>query len=428
MRARDAVSESAGFGKKAIFYGWIVAVAAAAAAFSSGPGQSYVFSIVIDPILLDTGMSRTTVSVLYAVGTVVSAIMVFSVSRLVDRFGPRIMLAIVGTGLGIACIGMSMVAGPVTLFLSFAALRALGQGSLPITSTLLTAQWFVRYRGRAMAIVSLGLALSNAVLPSVVRWLITVVDWRGAYVALAVMVWILVVPAAVMIVRNRPEDIGLHPDGAPEPPVQERSVNVSLGAPDTRPVWSSRLFWLLALPQTAVPFISTALVFHQVSIFAERGLSADTAAGVFVPFAAASAATMVLAGFLIERLGPKHLVIVVQVLLLLALLQLQALSTPVGAVMYAVTLGAAGGVQGVTSGVMWAHYYGRHGLGRVQGSASMVMISGAALAPLPLAAIQQWFGGYALGLAGFLILPICCAFIASLVPSSPSSAGADGMN
>jgi len=397
------------------FYGWLIALVAACAAFSSGPGQSYVFSIVIDPMLRDTGLSRTALSALYAVGTVMSAIMVIGVSRLVDRFGARIMLSVIGLTLGVACFGLALSAGPATLFLSFAALRAFGQGSLPITATLLTAQWFVRYRGRAMALVSLGLALSNALFPSLVRWLVTLVDWRGAYMVLGVLVWLLVIPATLLLVRNRPEDLGLYPDAAAAPPEQERQAEPQAGAPLRRPVMRTRQFWVLALPLSATSFIATGLVFHQVSMFAERGLLADVAAGVFVPFAMASAGAMTLVGFVIERLGPKRLLFVIQALLFSAVWQLQWITTPGAAILYAVTLGSAAGVQSVTAGVTWAHYYGRRGLGRVQGAASMVMISAAALAPLPLAALHQWSGNYTLGLIVLLGIPIVCSVLAVFV-------------
>ena len=60
------------------------------------------------------------------------------------------------------------------------------------------------------------------------------------------------------------------------------------------------------------------------------------------------------------------------------------------------------------AGVVWAHYYGRRGLGKVQGPATMVMISAAALAPLPLAALRSFSGDYALGLAVMAGIPILC--------------------
>jgi MFS family permease len=403
---------------------------AACANFASGPGQSYVFSIFIDPILLETGLSRSTISAVYAVGTGVSAAMVFVVSRMVDRWGPRLMLAAIAFALGIACLGMSVAAGSLALFLGFAALRALGQGSLPITATLLTVQWFVRYRGRAMAFVGLGGAAANAILPPLVRLLIVQFGWRGAYVALALLVWVLLIPATIWLVRDKPEAMGLHPDGASEPPAREH--HTVDGAPEmtTRRLLTSGVFWQLALALAAGPFIITALVFHQVSIFGERGLSPEVAAGVFTTMALATATTTTLAGFALERFEPKWVLLGGLTLMLLAIGQLQLMNTPVAAILYTVTLGAAGGIQGVTTGVVWAHYYGRHGLGKVQGTAAMINIASAALAPLPLAALQQATGSYRLGLTLMAALPVLCGMLAVTIrprlttdmpPSSPET-------
>lgn len=84
-----------------------------------------MFSIFVDPIISDTGVGRVEISSLYAMGTVVSAVMVVVVARLVDRFGARIMLALIGVALRMACFGISFAAGPLLLFFGFAALRAL---------------------------------------------------------------------------------------------------------------------------------------------------------------------------------------------------------------------------------------------------------------------------------------------------------------
>ena len=391
---------------KTPFYGWAVVVVATLATFCSGPGQSFVFSVFVDPILADTGLSRVYLSTLYAFGTGVSAIMVVVVARLVDRFGARLMLAGIALGLGVACFGMSAATGPVALFFGFAAMRALGQGSLPVTANILTAQWFVKRRGRAMAIVVLGLAASNALLPPATQSLIGAFDWRTAYVILGVAIWALLIPSSILIVRNRPEAVGLHPDGSPEP-VREP------GSEDERErgSWeavSSLNFWLLAVPLAAIPFAVTALVFHQISILGEQGLSAAAAAGVFVPFAVASAAATAFSGLLIERLGPRVPLYVSMALLLAAVLGLQLVSSSFTAAVYALVLGAGAGFQGVVAGVVWAHYYGRRGLGKVQGPATMVMISAAALAPLPLAALRSFSGDYALGLAVMASVPVLC--------------------
>jgi MFS family permease len=399
--------------KRKPFYGWAVVLVAMLATFCSGPGQSFVFSVFVDPILADTGISRVYLSTLYAFGTAVSAAMVVLVARLADTFGARLMLALIALALGVACFGMSAAAGPLTLFFGFAAMRALGQGSLPVTATVLTAQWFVKRRGRAVAVVVLGLAASNALLPPLTQALISSVGWREAYVALGLMVWVLLIPAAILVVRNRPEEVGLHPDGAPEP-VEEPGGDEAVEGRTFWRVVASPDFWFLALALAAVPFVVTALVFHQISILDGQGLSAGAAAGVFVPFAAASAAGTALSGALAERLGPKGTLMVSLGLLLSAVLGLQLVTTVPTAVAYSVLLGGAAGTQGVAAGMIWAHYYGRTGLGRVQGPATMVMISAAALAPLPLAAFRQLSGDYSLGLLVMAAIPVACAIMARL--------------
>lgn len=163
------------------------------------------------------------------------------------------------------------------------------------------------------------------------------------------------------------------------------------------------------MPLAAVPFVVTALVFHQISILTQGGLTPEAAAGVFVPFAIASAGATALSGALAERFGPRGVLMSSMILLLLAVVGLQFVFTVAAAIAYSSLLGAAAGMQGVVAGMIWAHYYGRTGLGSVQGPATMVMISAAALAPLPLAAFHQLSGDYSLGLLVMASIPVACA-------------------
>ncbi|MEZ4503490.1 MAG: MFS transporter [Dehalococcoidia bacterium] len=387
------------------FYGWWIVLVGALVAFSSGPGQSFTFSVFIDSIIEDTSLNRTVISALYAVGTGLSALMVFTVSRLADRHGARSTLIAAAIGLGVACFAMSWAHGALLVFLAFSALRALGQGSLTINSTLLTAQWFVRRRGRAMALMGLGFPVSVAVIPPVARFLIDTIGWREAYGVLGVMVWLLVLPGALLVVRERPEDMGLHPDGANEPPPGE-----ALSAPGVdelrRPVLSSPRFWVLAIPLSTTSLVVTGLVFHQAAILDEQGLSAQTAAAIFVPYALSSAGVSLVAGDLADRFGPK-LVFACAMLTLLGGMGLALVMDSLAlAIVYAVLIGGSGGFSRIVNGVTWAHFYGRRALGRVQGSAVMVNISASALGPLPLAWLDAQFDGFRPGIAILGVLPV----------------------
>ncbi len=394
------------YGGDHFFYGWVIVVVGAMVAFSSGPGQSFVFSIFIDSMIDDTGFSRSTISALYMVSTGVSALMVAMVSRLADRWGARSNLILVGVAFGAACFGMAFSSGLAAFYLSFAGLRALGQGSLTINSTLLVNQWFVTRRGRAIALMGLGFPLSNAVLPPLSRWLIDSYGWREAYGVLGVLVMLLIIPASVFLVRNRPEDVGLYPDGADEPPLIEQSASHNPEAAARRPVLTSAAFWMLAIPLATPGLVVTALVFHQTSIFAENGLSATTAAAVFVIFAFASASTSMVAGFVVDRVGPSKLFVFAMVALFVVCGLALVVNSVWMAALYVAGMGVAGGSQRIVQGVIWAHTYGRFGLGKVQGAAMMVGITGAAIGPFPLALFRDLTGNYDLGIMAMAMLPL----------------------
>ncbi len=399
------------------FYGWVIVLVGATIAFSSGPGQSFVFSVFIDSMIEETGFSRSTISALYTVSTGLSAAMVAVISRMADRWGARSNLILVGTAFGAACFGMAFSASLAAFYVSFAGLRALGQGSLTINATLLVNQWFVTRRGRAIALMGLGFPLSNALLPPLGRVLIDAYGWREAYAVLGGLVMVLIIPAAIFLVRNRPEEVGLFPDGAEGPPVVELAAGFDPTAASRRPVLTSPAFWMLALPLASPGLVVTALVFHQTSIFAEHGLDATTAAAVFVIFAASSAITSMVAGMIVDRVGPRALFLFAMgALVVVCMLALLITSLPMAA-LYVTMMGVAGGSQRIVQGVIWAHYYGRFGLGRVQGSAMMVGITAAAIGPLPLALLRDLSGGYDLGILVMAMLPV--ASIATMVLGRP---------
>ena len=401
LKAPASITPSPG---RRIFYGWFIVAAAGLVVFSSGPGQSYVFAVFIDSIIDDTGLSRTGISVLYLASTILSALLVTFVSRLADRYGPRIMLVAAGLGLGAACFGMAAATHILLFYLAFAALRALGQGSLSINCILLVNQWFVSKRGRAVGLMTLGAMLSTALFPSFARFLIDSIDWRGAYGVLGVVSIGLIVPVALFVVRNRPEDMGLFPDGASQPPMSETRQAAS-GVRRNIRVYSSPSFWLLALSLSSPSLITTALMFHQASIFQENGLSATLAAGAFAVFSVSSAVSSLAAGFVSDRIGPKSLLVFSMATLMATLALGVGINSLYLAVVYVVMMGISSGSYIIVHSTIWAYYYGRHGLGRVQGPAMTLSVCASAVGPLPLAMFQELTGTYTAGMMAMMALP-----------------------
>ena len=253
---------------------------------------------------------------------------------------------------------------------------------MSINCILLVNQWFVSLRGRAVGMMTLGAMVSTACFPPFARFLIDSIGWRGAYAVLGVVAIGLIVPVALLIVRNRPEDLGLFPDGSPRPPVSETRQAMQGVRRDTR-AYSSPSFWLLALPLASPSLVSTALIFHQTSIFQEGGLSATLAAGVFAVYSASSAVSSLTAGFVACRVSPKALCAFSMMALLATLGLTVRIDSLLLAVVYVVVTGISGGSYMIVQGTIWAHYYGRHGLGRVQGPAMTISVCASAIGPCP---------------------------------------------
>lgn len=381
------------------FSGHRMIAAAFVMGFCSGPGQSFTFS-VFQPFLLESfGISHGTFAGIYAAGSLLSALVASLAGRAADHYGIRRTLTLAAIGMAAACGGMALSAGVVSLSVSLAVLRALGQGTLTLLGSLLVMQWYARRRGRAMSLAGLGVSLSGAVLPPACFVAIGHFGWRASYGGIGAILLVVLLLVAVLLVRNTPEELGQHPDGDGEPqPVPKRR-------PDRR-VFRSARFWVLALALASAPFVVTALVFHQASLFADGGISGAAAAGMLSVMAVAAAATTLLTGSLVDRFGVRR-ILRASLLVQIACLGLAQLLQP-GALIwiYTLLLGAVAGSSAVMGGVTWARFYGRDGLGAVQGSAGTVMLTAAALAPLPMGWLRDLTGNHATGLAVCVLLPL----------------------
>ena len=406
-----------------IFYGWVIVPIAGLALFVSGPGQTYTISIFVDPIIEDMGWSRTLVASIYTAGSLSAAAFMVAVGRLLDRYGARVMLMAVGILFGFAVMGMSRVHHPAELYLGFAAVRTLGQGSLTLIPTTLVALWFIRRRGKATAIASLGGAASQATFPPITHLLISQLGWRNAWVTLAFMIWGLLLLPVVTLVRRNPESVGLYPDGDPTPaqilerasvPSNQHEVDWTLGEAVHTPA-----FWLLLFAGSSLSLISTALVFHQVSLFASKGLDASLAAVALTVMAVMAMAGTLLGGLLADRFPNRYVLASAQAIVIMAMLWTFVISHPWEALVYGGMLGMGGGLFMTISTVIWPNYFGRKHLGAIRGVATTSMIGFAALGPMPFAFLFDLTGSYTTAIISFLALPAACA-IAALLARPPT--------
>lgn len=389
------------------FAGWHVLFVAALAVFLSGPAQTYGVSVFIDPLIAETGWSRSLVSTAYSAATLLSAGALFLVGRQIDRLGHRVVLIGTTIGFGLALMLTSSVGNPLTLVAGFALLRACGSGILTLSARTLIPQWFVRRRGRAFSLLGLGGTLSLAAIPPFGEALIGWVGWRNAWRIEALIIWIVLLPAILWFVHDRPELVDQHPDGEappelpegeePEPPEVAWTLKQAQRLP---------AFWFLLAAGMVPSLVVTGLSFNQISIFTDRGLPTTLAATTFTVESAIALPMTFLSGWASDRYPTRFILAASQVFLALALITLLLVDSVGLAILYAALRGASMGLWTVAADVTWPAYFGRRYLGSIRGMTFAVGVVGAAIGPLPLGFVYDATGSYVAAIAGLLALPI----------------------
>jgi MFS family permease len=392
--------------KTRFFYGWVIVIVSGLTLFFSGPGQTYSISIFIDSYINEFGWSRSIVSGLYSIGTLCAGLLMGFVGRLLDKYGHRKMTPIISILLGLACIWMSIIISTPMLLVGFFMLRLFGQGSMSLTSLTLPPQWFIKKRGRAISIVSIGGGLSLAILPILNAWLIQNYGWRFAWWTLAVLLWAVMTPVSQIFIRDSAEEIGLLPDGQDHGDTEantavyfeEKSWTLSEAI-------KTRAFWIIIYNNIVRSAIVTGLVFHQISIMAQVGLGIEIAAMVSSIVSIIRVPIVLLAGQIVDRFQLRYLLSFTMTLMLISLIILIGADSLQTVIIYGVLLGVMMGFESLIGGVIWPNYYGRKHLSTIRGVTMMVGVIGSALGPLPYGIAFDIFGGYTEALLFSLTFP-----------------------
>ena len=380
--------------------------------FASGPGQSHTFSVFLLPISEDLGISLTSVSSAYAFATLVAAFGLPRIGRLVDGHGVRTVLTGVGVALGVAAVAFGAVSGFVLLTLGFAALRFFGQGSLMLCAGNLTSQWFDRKRGLALSLTMLGFSVSVAVHPPLAQWLSDALGWRMAWVVMGAATWLLLLPPVLLLVFDRPEALGLRPDGAagddatPRPEAGRDGAIAGLNLVQAR---RTSAFWVILASNGSFSALVTAMFFHQVSVFEAQGLDAATAASMFSISAVVMVVTTPLVGMLLDRFPTRPLYATALLTVSVALVAMSLVNDLPSAAAFAVAFGICNAAMHAHFTYVWPRFFGRRHLGSIQGVAQMAGVVGASVGPIPLGLAYDHLGGYGGTLVALSAIPVMCA-------------------
>jgi MFS family permease len=400
------------------YYGWVVVAVAGLSVFFSGPGQTYSISIFKDYYIEEFQYSNSFVSGLYSVATLLAGLLLFLVGRLVDKYGQRKIMTIIGVLLALTCFWNSLIIGPVMMFIGFFMLRIFGQGSLTLLPNTLVPQWFMGKRGRALSIMAIGGFASSALFPPVNHFLNHTFGWRITWVIWGVLLLVIFVPAAFFLVRNKPEDIGLTIDGHSNQHRTSGKLHVEVNEISwtLKEAMKTRSFWFILFCVSVPALVNTGITFHIVSIAEGKGLTAGHASMVLALMALIGFPLSFVSGYLVDRFQVKYVLALTFLGHIVSILVLWQLNSVFGAVIYGGLWGMVNGLERIVLSIVWPNYFGREHLGSIKGLAQSVMVIGSALGPLPFGLFYDWFHGYNEILLLIILFPLLAGILALLSP------------
>lgn len=266
-----------------LFYGWIIVAISFVTLFLVS-GTRFSLGVFYVAILEDHQWSRATTAGAFSLMLVVHATFSLAVGALFDRFGPRLLFPMGGLVIAIGFAACSQIRTIWQLYLFLGIITALGMSSLAFVPHMaLVSAWFVRGRGAATGIAYAGIGGGQFALAPLIQGMITWFDWRGAFLGLAALILIVIVPLTAIFQRRRPEDMGLYPDGRSVPDTPsgpEMAVDISSGS-TVAPVREGGIiqvvrtgpFWLLVGTSAGLGIVLNTLLVHQMAHLTDAGYS-----------------------------------------------------------------------------------------------------------------------------------------------------------
>ena len=402
-------SEGTSHHKGRIFYGYYLVAATFVFMLVCIGCGSYAFSLFVRPLEASFGWGRGQVMLGFTIFFITMGVTSPVVGRFVDHYGAR---AVIAFGAAIMGMGFVIVSQMSQLYLFYLGYVVIGTGASGlgyVPSSAIITNWFRKRRGIAIGFMSAGMGGGGFVMAPVVGYLITEFGWRTAYFSMAVIIWVVSIPLALLFVRTRPSEMGLYADGASKPPEQLAGTS-PVSAPSSftlKQATHRPTFWLIVVAFLFSSFSSMGLTQAPVSFFEDIGYSTQTAAAALGAMGVASAIGKVGFGWLCDRVPPKHAGAIGQTLqagAALVLLNISATSSPTLLWLWAALLGFGEGAWLPTLSLLASTNFGLLAYGAIFGALNVTANTGTATGPLFAGLVFDATGTYYWVFATFALM------------------------
>src|SRR5258706_15983606 len=340
-----------------------------------------LFGVLVVPLDATFHWGRASLSGAYSLGLIVAGLLGVPIGYLVDRRGARLLMSIGSALAALSLFGLARVDTLWQFYLLWSGGLGLAMALTlyPVTFTVV-ANWFVRKRGTALAVLTLVGGLSSPICIPLAGILVAHVGWRSTLVVLGLAQLLIALPLHAFLLRRHPEDLGFSPDGEPALPVQ---AHAPLPGATLTEALGSPVFWMLTASLALVMLGSTVVFVHQVAFMISRGTDAVLAATLSGMLGLASLPGRYVFNVLSSRISAQKLLalsVVAQVVGIVVLVL--ASSSLAWLILYVGTYGCAYGAFSPLRASVMADHFGRRAYGAITAVQGIPVAVCAGLGPL----------------------------------------------
>jgi len=407
-----------------VYYGWVVVAAASTVVFARMAPAITTLTVLIFPISQQLGWSRTLIAGSVSAGAIASLALAPAVGWAIDRFGARPVLVVSVLALGVAMLSLAWATIPLTFYIAFASARVVFHTSAPIGASTVAARWFIAKRGRAIGVIFLIGAVGGIVYTMVASLVVESYGLKTTWIVIGLMVLVISVAPSLLLVADRPEDVGLLPDGDEPAADVARKMSPTSAFSEVEKMtseedsWSlsdavrSGTFWLLILMGFACYFVHTSIGVHMGAYFRDIGLGATSAAlAVSVSWIVSAIGSLVW-GWVTDRIQVRYAYCGMFLFQAGSTLYLMFTGGTAGVFLASALFGVVSAGSNVVPSVIYANYFGRSSLGKIRGLGEVGVLLGQGTGPVIAGVLFSLQGGYDTIFAVFIVLALGCSLLA----------------
>ena len=344
---------------KVILFGFIFT-------FFSSFGQSYFLGLFNSSIRETLSITHGQFGSIYASATLCSSLLLIWVGKKIDDVNIFKFAFFVTILLSFACFFFSKISSIFLLFIAIFLMRFSGQGMMSHTASTTISRYFTKTRGRALSISWFGLSSAEFILPVLMIYLLSILDWQNLWLIFSITVLIVLPISSYLLIKN----LNLDSRETESEDIKEIEIKQWKRVE----VIKDYRFYIISLNMLAMPWIFTGFAVFQSFIQTSKGWGPYVIAQSFMSYSILSVLTLFLSGFLIDKFTSRKLLIYMNIPLLLAVIVLILFDSSITAFIFLGLVGISNGFANILGSSTWAELYGVKYLGSIKALTTALMV------------------------------------------------------